>query len=476
MQMKNIIITMLAISIFLSGCTNLPGMPSFQVSTTPAITPTASSESVTPEPTAAIETTPTPEPVNIIDPLPASKQKIMFWHPWVGKRAAVLSQMVLEYNLSNPQDITVELTGWGSEMELITNLDSNSQSLPHLVALSPEYLGDGLIPAIDLSPFFNQPSDQLGWNDWQNISENLLMPVSSSNEVYGLPARIDAMVMVYNSTWAKELGFEKKPATWQDFEELSCAAARHNNKLSDRKYHGTGGWVIDNSPATLLTWLSQYGIALPDISENEDFKFNNAEIEKIFTRIRGISGGGCAWDARNPNWDIYFRDRYAIFISLPLSHLDEFQESLQAAKTKDEWDVISFPADTPNANWMPITEYYAVLPSSHGQELAAWLFIRWLMAPEQELRLAMSEGTLPANQLSRDAMLKVDLLPKQQRAWLAKMGEPVVIPSLPSWLQRKRILQDGFNQVIQATTSQDQINGILRNMDEFFEELKTNAP
>ncbi len=400
----------------------------------------------------------------------------MFWHPWVGERAKVLNQMVLEYNLSNPQDIIVELTGWGSEMELINNLASSSQKPPHMVVLSPEYLGDGLIPSRDLSRYFNQPPDQLGWSDWKSISENLLIPVRSADEVIGLPARLDAMVMVYNKTWAEELGFEKSPVTWQDFEELNCAAARQNNKNSDRKYHGTGGWIINDSPSSLLTWFTQYGILLPDSSTEKEFRFEDAEVERIFTRIRGISGSGCAWDARNPNLDIYFRDRYAIFISLPLSQLDELQSSLQAAKSKDEWGIISFPADKPQISWMPVAEYYAITPSSDGQEMAAWLFLRWLMAPEQELRLAMSEGTIPANQLSRDAMTKVDILPEQQRSWLSQLDEPAIIPSLPSWLERKRILQDGFNQIIQANTAQEQITIILKSMDAFFEEIKPATP
>ncbi len=474
--MKNIISTMLFLSVMLSGCTNLPGIPAYQITGAPQTTPTETPESSSPVPT--IDNTPISAPtlVSTIDPSPANKKKVIFWHPWVGKRAAVLNQMVLEYNLSNPQDIIVELVGWGSEMDLLMNISSSTQNQPHLVALSPEYLGEGLIPSIDLSRFITQPPDQLGWDDLQNISGNLLSPVSQTGEVIGLPARLDARVMVYNKTWAKELGFEKKPVTWQDFEELSCAAARQNNKLSDRKFHGTGGWIIDDSPEALLTWLNQYGITLPDTTVNENFQFENVDIEKIFTRVRGIAGSGCAWEARNPNWDIYFQDRYAVFISLPFSQLDELQGSLQAAKSKDEWDVISFPADTAQTTWTPVSEYYAILPAADGQELAAWLLLRWLMAPEQELRLAMSEGTIPANQLSRDAMTKVDLLPEQQRFWLGQIGEPAIIPSLPAWLKRKRVLQDGFNQIIQANTSQDQINVILKNMDSFFEEMETTTP
>jgi ABC-type glycerol-3-phosphate transport system substrate-binding protein len=125
---------------------------------------------------------------------------------------------------------------------------------------------------------------------------------------------------------------------------------------------------------------------------------------------------------------------------------------------------------------MPITQYYAIMPSSDGQEMAAWLFLRWMMAPEQELRLAMSEGTIPANQLSREAMTKVDILPEQQRLWLSQLDEPAIIPSLPSWLERKRVLQDGFNQVIQANTTQEQITIILQSMDAFFEEIKPATP
>lgn len=474
---KNYIPSMLIAVLILSGCTGLPGLP-LAATLTPQGTSAAEQTPTvqpTPRPTEVEQATPTPLPT--IDPAPALKQKIMFWHPWVGQRAAVLNQMVLEYNLSNPQDINVEVKGWGSETELLANLALDSQQAPHLVAVSPEYLNPGLIESRDVSPYFEQPADQLGWTGWQEIPGNLLSAGrNDAQQQVGLPAHLDALVMVYNKTWATELGFEKSPTTWQDFEDFNCAAAKANNKKSDRKYHGTGGWIIDESPDAILTWMSQYGIPLPDTAAQADFTFQNPELERIFTRIRGLSGSGCAWNARNPNVDIYFRDRYAMFISLPVSRLEELQESLLAAKSADEWDVIPFPADANPSAWLPISEYYAILPSTDGQEMASWLFMRWLMAPEQELRLALSDGTLPSNRLSWDAMSQVTSLPQQQKNWMVQAGDPVVAPHQAAWIERKRVLQDGFTQAIQAATTQEQINNILQYMDSFFTEIEPSAP
>ena len=79
---------------------------------------------------------------------------------------------------------------------------------------------------------------------------------------YGIPAQRTAKVMIYNRTWAKELGFDDLPATPEDFEKQTCAA--YNALLNDnnKDNNGLGGWVIDNDAMTMASWAAAFGTDL----------------------------------------------------------------------------------------------------------------------------------------------------------------------------------------------------------------------
>lgn len=402
-------------------------------------------------------------------------QKVVFWHPWVGKRGKIIEQMALEYNLSNPYDIQVDLRHWGGEEALIEGLSASVQDPPSMVVLPPQYrfaFTEMGLPFQDLSTYIDQSSPEIGMIGIQDYPEALIQPVKMETNIFGLPAAGDTTVMVYNKTWAKILGFDQSPTNWDGFIDQACAAAQANNKLSDRRLHGTGGWLIDLAPETALTWIHSLGAPIPYSSEVKT-SYSNPAYQKVFGDLLTLRQKGCAWVGKNPNSDFYFSDRLALFITMRISDASSFERSMTAKKSMDQWEILSFPGNQQPTSWMADMDYFFIPKTDANQQLAAWLFLKWLSAPEQELRLSLSDGLLPARKITWDVVLKAKQFPTQQIDWMSKTQNPVSGPYQPEWLIGKAVLTDGFRQIMASNTTVENLPGILAGMDSFAQELET---
>ncbi len=466
----------LSSALILVGCS--PILPTVKLPTstiqtdqTGTVTPT-----IKPFQTLIPESTPTPSSAPGIEfsTSDAKGQKVIFWHPWVGKRGKIIEQMALEYNLSNPYDIQVEPRDWGGEDALVGGLSSSIQDPPSLVVLPPEYriaFEQQGLSFLDLADYINQTSAEIGMTGIQDYPDTLLQPVKTETKLFGLPASGDTRVMIYNKTWGKILGFDQAPTNWDGFVEQACAAAQVNNKLSDRRLRGTGGWLIDRSPESALGWIHAFGAPVPYTSEVKT-TYSSPAYQKVFSQLLSLRLNGCAWVGKNPNSDFYFSDRLALFITTRLSDAESFGKSMTATKTMDQWEILSFPGNVGSDNWLAEMDYYFIPSTDNNQQLASWLFLKWISAPEQELRLSLSDGLLPARKITWDVVLKANQFPTQQVEWMTKTPNPLSSPYQPEWLIGKAVLADGFRQIMESSSTEENLSEILAGMDSFAQELE----
>ncbi len=473
---SNIIFGILISVTILLGCSPvIPGAlvpsPTVKVGQTENVPPTAVLF-----PTLIPKATPTTPPATDFQ-YSTSKvigKKVIFWHPWVGKRGKIIEQMALEYNLSNPYDIQVEPRHWGGEEALIAGFTSSIQDPPSLVVLPPEYrfaFTEMGLAFQDLSTYIDQSSSEIGMTGIQDYPDTLLQPVKTETKIYGIPAAGDTRVMVYNKTWAKILGFDQSPTNWAGFVEQACAAAQVNNKLSDRRLRGTGGWLIDLAPDTALAWIHALGAPIPFSSETKT-TYASPAYQKVFSDLVTLRLNGCAWVGKNPNSEFYFSDRLALFMTMRISDATSLESTMTTKKSMDQWEILSFPGNQDPDTWLADMDYFFIPTTDDDQQLAAWLFLKWLSAPEQELRLSLSDGLLPARKITWDVVLKANQLPSQQTDWMTKTQNPVPGPYLSEWLIGKSVLADGFRQIMESSTTEENLPAILAGMESFTQELE----
>lgn len=451
-----------------AGCVVVPqsSVPSHTPTITPIITKPMFPATHTPAPS------PTPDTRFELSKIKA--QEVNFWHPWTGAKGKTLAQLVQEFNSSNEYGISVNLTAWGGMVDLQNGLNNTKEDLPNIVVLAPEKIQNQIETDsfLDLVPYIQKDDSEINSGILTDLPENLVNPVKVGSQVFGLPASIDTPILIYNKTWGNELGFSEPPTTWEEFKNQLCTAAQTNNKSSDRRKRGTGGWLEDYSILVDLGWLQAQGGDLP-FSTSATETLDNPQIEQAFTDLKDLSASGCSWQGRNPSPTTYFIERKALIISIPAGKVQAFKIGMETAKSKDEWSVLSFPEKSGEASWIPSVGYYSILPSDNNNiNLAAWLVLRWLTDSTTENRLSLSDGSLPASKTGWKSVQAAGTLPTQLSSWMALAGEPAVPPYFTTWNYAQEILQDGFHQIYQTDITTDEIPGIITNMDNLMEELE----
>jgi len=66
----------------------------------------------------------------------------------------------------------------------------------------------------------------------------------------GMPAERSARFLLYNVSWARELGFNTPPSNADDLQLQACHAHQAMLTDTDRSNDGQGGWLVDTNSTT----------------------------------------------------------------------------------------------------------------------------------------------------------------------------------------------------------------------------------
>ncbi|MFN2302879.1 MAG: ABC transporter substrate-binding protein, partial [Anaerolineales bacterium] len=260
------ILLLVIVALAISSCTGIsspsPNTPS--LTSNPTIEPTAI-ENITPTATETAEITPNdPASASLIEnseDLDGVTVRLM--HPWPSETAVTLEEIALQFSLTNPWGVWVEVDAYGSEALLLSALQSDLQAgnTPGIIAVHPsqlDNLGD-TITTIDLSAYFDDPTWGFSSEDAEDFIPLFLDSFKKDDILHALPIAPSAMVLFYNKTWGEELGFSEPPRSEASFTEVNCAATKFNLGDENVENDGTGGWLMNFDPTVLLSWYHAFG-------------------------------------------------------------------------------------------------------------------------------------------------------------------------------------------------------------------------
>ena len=96
------------------------------------------------------------------------------------------------------------------------------------------------------------------------------------------------LMMFYNITWLKELGFDgSPPETPDEMREMACAAAEANGD-------GTGGLIIDTGASAFAGWAFAFGGDILN-EDGDGYTYNTPEVVNAMTFLKGMYDDGCAF-------------------------------------------------------------------------------------------------------------------------------------------------------------------------------------
>jgi len=256
-------------------------------------------------------------------------------------------------------------------------------------------------------------------------------------------------VLVYNFTWAKELGFDAAPTTPEELKTQLCAAAEANATDNDPDNDGTGGMVWFPSASNFLTFLHAFGGAELN-ADGTAYDFNTPAAKAAAMYINDLRDAGCTYEAEgypNPQQ----AERLALVTLSSTAGLKYYGYAFADAENDDEWGFIAAPGPDGGQGTDSFVQTFGILKSTPEQELASWIFLKYLTTAEVQAEWIKMSGYLPTK-FSTEGMLDdyVASVPQYQSSLVLAaigQGEP---ETFPAWNSVRRAVEDAAAQLYAA--------------------------
>ena len=307
-------------------------------------------------------------------------QTVVYWHQFGGAQGETIARLIEEFNSTNEWGITVEGTRQGSYNELreLINAGIISGELPNLVAGyandAASYARDGA--AVDLTPYLT--SEQWGLSEEQlaDFNQALLDANTVDGQLLAWPHQSSAQVMVYNQSMLEELGFDGPPTSFEEFAEVSCAASQ----MTGPNGEDILGYPTTTDASAFESFVASRG---GQIYHDGAFDFQSQAVLDTLQMYKDLYDQGCGYipaEAFAEQTDFalglnpYFLSSTAGLTFIVAAYNDNAADF--------EWNVTTVPFTEGNRTLQAFLPSIIMLPSTPEQQLASWLFLKFLVTPE----------------------------------------------------------------------------------------------
>lgn len=325
------------------------------------------------------------EPMSNIDADPTG-QTVVWWHAFgTGANYEGILAVVDAFNSSNEWGITVEEVSQGrqSDLETAVNGAIATGELPTLTMGFANGLVRwyGLDVIAGLNQYIDDPVYGLSADDLAAIYPG---PFSSGTlpdgTQVGIPMHQSAQVNFYNVTWAQELGFDSPPTTSAEFKEQACAARAANDADDNPDNDGTGGYVYFPGASTVFPWIWAFDGETVS-ADGSAYTLNTQAAIDVAMFFKDLIDSGCTISTPSfPNPE--FAGRLALFATSSTAGIPFQRSAMEDAANEDVWTAIPFPGPNGSQFVNAFGQMVGVVRTNPDQDLASWLFLRWLTSPE----------------------------------------------------------------------------------------------
>lgn len=341
--------------------------------------------------------TPTGEPASEsaameagIGSLPDGLIEIEYWHRRGGDGALLLEELAAEFNEEFAGKINVTSIHQGNIQELNQKVRAAAAGggLPGAL-MADDYDITQYVFSDILAPLDEYIADA----EWGFTQEQIddIIPLQYGRHTldlyggknYALTQSFSAFATFWNVDAIAKAGYDAPPASWDDFPTYAREISAANDNVPAWLISGAGDRFISCMLTYGVEWLKEGG---------EESNFDAPEALEIMTWWRELSDEGLLAVTREA------RD---LFIAQENLHL--MDSSANAARffatiTDFEWNG-GLPPQRHN-NDTPITETYGpvnCLPKTSPEEqLAGWIWISWLLRPENHARYVRQSSYFPS--------------------------------------------------------------------------------
>ena len=291
-------------------------------------------------------------------------------------------------------------------------------------------------------------------------------------KLYGIPAQASASLLFYNATWATELGFSSVPTTTTEFRAQVCAANASFRNDNDRLNDGMGGWLISKDASVWLNWLKVFQA----VESNAPIEqLSTLKTQAAFEYLFNLQKDACAWEGRLPEPYDYFATRQTLMYSGTPQDIAPQAAAFDRSGSQDQWQMILYPSGSDPK--MLIEELsYGVMKTDEANQLASWLFIRWLSKPENQVRLLKPMGSFPLGTGARSGIADYQAASPKWGEATSLLPFGTALPPQSDEAIIRMVLADAGAYLLKPEFTIDQVPALLQDLDATVAELVEAQP
>lgn len=376
------------------------------------------------------------------------KTTVVFWHGMSGSQEKTLKSLTKDFEKKNPK-ITIKLENQGKYTDLQAKINSTLQSPNNLPTITQAYPG-WLINAAnakqlaDMTPYIN--NTKIGWGSAKksDIRQELLDGAKIKGTQYGIPFNKSVEMLTYNKDLLDKYGV-KVPTTMAELK----SAAQTIYKKSKGKVVGAGFDSLSN----------YYVLGMKDEGENftKNLNFTSSKSKKVINYYAdGVKAGyfKTAGSAGYLSGD-FSNEKIAMFVGTSAG--EGFVK--MGVGNKFEYGVAPRPS---KYNMQQGTDIYMFSHGSADQKAAAFMYIKYLLGKDQQLKWASQTGYIPVTNSVINSSAYKDLSTTKVPAQLSKAMKhlysvPVVTNSNAAYSELNPIMQNILAQAKKGKSWNSQI-------------------
>lgn len=394
-----------------------------------------------------------------------------FWHSWSQDR---VSPLIREFNEKNSWGIVVNAIQFDSNNDLSESLLRGlpSSNAPQVAVgyIDQALTWDTHDKLVDLAPYVNDPIWGLSKEEQADYLPIFWDEGLVDGKHVSLPAQASGQFLFYNQTWAQELGFLAAPETSDEFRIQACAANQQMRTDDTVANDSTGGWLVNTEAATITAWIHAFSGDVASFKSGK-YYFKTSHTREAFTFLKTMFDKNCAWVSKESYPDEDFALRRALFATGSLIDLPYIGQAFVEANSNDQWTVLPFPSPDGQPAVIISMSSFVLLSGTPQQQMAGWLFIRWMQAAAIQAEWSSLTGDFPVRTSARALMADYANYHPQWTAAFDLLPLAHKTPALASWNAVQWVVEDAGSQLFKPYFKLERLDAMLAEMDKTAEEL-----
>jgi multiple sugar transport system substrate-binding protein len=400
---------------------------------------------------------------------------VTLWYHYTNSREELMLNLIDEFNRTNEWGITVQ----GESQDSYTSLHEKiiagipDGRLPSISVAyqdqAADYAAQGVLAALD------SYVESQNWGHTQEALDGFFPSSLDADYLpqfdgrYGWPFYRSTEVMYYNEDWLTELGYTGPPETWDEFNEMACAAAEQPFSGATGEGASYGYVHATNASQFAALVFSRGGTMIND--KGTSYVFNGPEGLEALTSLGDLIDRGCAAGQVERNGDRNtFGAGRSLFTLGASSSLPHYRQAVEDG-AGFTWSVNPLPHTTTEPRMNVHGASHSIFVSTPEEQLAAWLFIKWLSEPEQQAAWAAGSGYFATHQAA--AELLGDYFaenPIYEKAFGFMSYDYGIEPSVAGYDACYAAIDEMLTGALNGEDAQSQLDAIARQCDQYLAE------